>query len=169
MWICPKCLETNKTRLRKIELVRILHVSEPATIERHIECHQGLRPYTWLQESEDQKLLIDRAIAEDKPLCLMYSDGSAKHTQGSYGWIVGVEVGKDRKWHEIARGGGVEKVSSNPARKITSARTEALGVLRGKQYTDKVWPGAIEIRLDNTTVVQRHNRLSDNKRNGGTM
>ena len=65
---------------------------------------------------------------------------------------------------EIARGGGVEKVSDNPARKITSARTEALGVLRAKQYMEKKWPGKIEIRLDNTTVVKRHNELGDNKR-----
>jgi hypothetical protein len=43
-------------------------------------------------------------------------------------------------------------------------RTEALGVLRAKQYIEKVWPGNIEIRLDNTTVVHRHNEIGENNR-----
>ena len=163
-WLCPKCNKTNNERALKETMVKILHTSELVTTTSPITPDTEPQPHTWIEEHRDQSKWLRHALNSDEPMCRIYSDGSAKHTQGSYGWIAGVEIGSTKTWKEIARGGGVEKVSDNPARKITSARTEALGVLRAKQYMEKKWPGKIEIRLDNTTVVKRHNELGDNKR-----
>ena len=90
-------------------------------------------------------------------MCRIYSDGSAKHTEGAYGWLA--EVSLNGEWVEVARGGGVEKRNTNNTRKISSGRMEALGVLRAKQYMQRRWNKGVEIRLDNLSVVNRHNRM----------
>ena len=163
-WLCPKCVKINATRRQQKSVITVIHTAETVDIITSAAQHTETQPHTWLEEHKDKNKWVQHAITSETPLCRIYSDGSAKHTQGSYGWIAGVEVGRSKHWYEIARGGGVEKTCANPARKITSARTEALGVLRAKQYIEKVWPGRIEIRLDNTTVVHRHNGIGENNR-----
>ena len=146
-WLCPKCRNTNDLRKRKKQAVTILHVADATTVHTNIAPDPLSQPHTWVKRHPAYKNWLRHATANDNPMCRVYTDGSAKHTQGSYGWVAGVEIGKAKRWQEIARGGGVEKVSINPARKITSARTEALGVLRATQYIQQIWSGKIEIRL----------------------
>ena len=79
---------------------------------------------------------IRLALARTKGLNLKgYSDGSLLHDAGAYGWIIGL-IRKDQ-FLEVARGWGVEREKDNPTSDISTARMEALGLLRMAEATQK--------------------------------
>ena len=155
--LCGECTTQATEKQIKDETVELIHTMEERTSTETQHVNPQIRPYTWKKDHLNQHRRIEIAKGGTEPTCRIYSDGSAKHNEGSYGWIAEVQI--RNKWQEIARGGGVEKKNANPLRKISSSRMEALGVLRAKQHILRIWKEKIEIRLDNLTVVKRHNRM----------
>ena len=156
--ICGHCNEKAKEQQTKDNTRTVVQaLARPIKYEMKTTTTTERRPHNWEKNAPNASTNIHKASKQRIPMCRIYSDGSAKHTEGAYGWLV--EVSLNGKWVEVARGGGVEKRNTNNTRKISSGRMEALGVLRAKQYMQRRWDKGVEIRLDNLSVVNRHNRM----------
>ena len=80
-----------------------------------------------------------------------YSDGSLVHDAGAYGWILGYNT-IEGKFSEVARGWGVELDKYNPTKSTSTARMEALGLLRMAEASRKAkWTKGVTAQLDNET------------------
>ena len=110
----------------------------------------------WRGGTHKEKASMEEEIKAAKTMgrqMLIYSDGSKKHTAGSYAWIAGFEV--NNSWKEIASGGGWERAEAGLTTKQTSTRLEALGILRAADWAEKNWEGEVTARLDNKAVITR--------------
>ena len=79
-WTCEKCQEKHTKRSQQEDEVTLVHVAEPVTCKDVAPSTNTQPPHTWLKEQKDKRKWISHALSNENPLCRVYSDGSAKHT-----------------------------------------------------------------------------------------
>ena len=107
------------------------------------------------QQRELYEQLASTAVADERTL-YGFSDGSVSPdgNAGGYGWLVATRNSKG-ELTVLVCGGGAAVASGNLNTIITSTRMEALGVAAGLSFA-RGWPGNVEWRLDNTSVITQY-------------
>jgi hypothetical protein len=159
-WICPRCRAQQAAATRP----------EDARDSSGFTTHNPQKPLAPDEQSpataEPAQASRDKATPSTECSAMpqsvpencirLYSDGSHRYRDqtGTYAWEAGYYEGG--LWLQIAKGGGKCSEKDNPNVQLTSTRMEALGVLRGRQWIEKIeWNGKVAVWLDNQSTVTR--------------